>query len=98
MRAEPRGVTCPPARGPACTSSVARASPRMPIDVRHELPDLRRVHVDVDDLRVRRERRRLARHAIVEPAADVEQHVAPLDRAIDVHPAVHARHAEAELG
>ena len=46
--------------------------------------------------RSRGERRRLSCHAIVEAPADVDQHVALLDRAIDVHPAVHSRHADAE--
>ena len=50
----------------------------------------------MDDLGVRRERRRLAGHAIVEATADIEQHVAALNRAVHVHPAVHARHAEGQ--
>ena len=62
----------------------------------HQLTDLRGIDVDVDDLRVRRKRRRLSRDTIVEAAADVEQHVAALNRAIDVHPAVHPRHTEGE--
>ena len=46
--------------------------------------------------RARREGGCLAGNAIVEARADVDQHIAVLDGAIDVHPAVHARHADAQ--
>ena len=50
----------------------------------------------MDDARPRRERGGLAGDAIVEAPADVEQHVALLDGAVHVDPAVHAGHAERE--
>ena len=78
-------------------ASVARASARMPIDAGTTFPISERIDVDVDDLRARREGRRFPGDAIVEAAADVEEHIALLDRAIHVHPAVHSGHAEAQL-
>ncbi len=60
------------------------------------LADLARVDIDVNHLGVRREGAGLAGHAVVEAPADVEQHVALLDGAVDMHPAVHARHPDAE--
>src|SRR5579871_5716717 len=62
----------------------------------HVLADLRRVNIHVDDSGVRREGGCLAGHAVVEAPADVEEHVALLDGAIDVDPAVHAGHADRE--
>ena len=61
---------------------------------RHVLADLRGIELDVDDLRVPGEARRVAGHPVVEAHAHGDQQVGMLDRAVDVHLAVHARHAE----
>ena len=71
---------------------ASRASPTIDTSARTTFSDFRRIDIDVDDLRPRRERRRLPRHAIVEPAAEVQQHVALPQCAIDLYAAVHSRH------
>ena len=48
----------------------------------------------MNNLRVAGEARRVAGHAVVEAHAHRDQQVGMLDGAIDVHLAVHARHAE----
>ena len=54
------------------------------------------VDVDVDDLGVFAELRRLADDAVVETRADIEQQVALDHRLVGVGGAVHAEHAERE--
>ncbi len=61
---------------------------------RHVLADLGRVELDVDNLRVTGKARGVAGHAVVEAHAHRDEQVGMLDGAIDVHFAVHARHAE----
>ena len=61
------------------------------------LADLRRVHVGVDDLRVRRERLELAGHAVVEARAEVDEQVALVHGVVGRDRAVHAEHAHGEL-
>ena len=61
---------------------------------RHVLADLGRVDVDVDDLGVGRELAQLAGHAVVEAHADADQHVALVDGAVGMDPAVHAQEAD----
>ena len=61
---------------------------------RHQLADFRRVDIHMDHAGPGSKCRGLARHAVVKPSANVEQHVALLQRAIDVDPAVHPRHAQ----
>ena len=58
------------------------------------LLDARRVDVDVDDLGVGREARQVARHAVVEPRANGDEHVALLHRVVGVRAAVHAEHVQ----
>ena len=50
----------------------------------------------MDDLRPAGERREVAGHPVVEPEADADDQVGLLDGAVDVHLAVHARHAEVQ--
>src|ERR1700693_61417 len=50
----------------------------------------------MNHLRAGREGGRLPRDTIVEASADAEEHVALLNRAVDVNPAVHPRHPDAE--
>ena len=61
------------------------------------LAELGRVDVDVDDLRVGRERADLAGHPVVEARAERDQQVGLLHRGDRGVVAVHAGHAEAEL-
>jgi hypothetical protein len=64
----------------------------------HPLGDAGRVDVDVDDLAfVLGEVLGVADHAVVEPRADGQQHVAVLHRVVGLERAVHAQHAQ-ELG
>ena len=64
-------------------------------DVRgHVLGDLRRVDVDVDELRARRELRQLARDAIVEARAHRADQVGLVHRVVGRARAVHAQHAQ----
>ena len=63
----------------------------------HVLADLGWIDVDVDDLRVRRERRVLAHRAVVEADADADDEVRLIDRIARVRGAVHAQHAEVQL-
>ena len=59
-----------------------------------DLGDLRRVDVDVHDLRVRGEQRRLAGHAVVEARAEGHEQIGLLQREHRRHRAVHAGHTE----
>ena len=61
---------------------------------RADLADLGGVDVDVHDLGVRREQRRLAGHAVVEPRAERDEQVGLLQGEHRRHRAVHAGHAE----
>jgi len=60
-----------------------------------ELRDLGWIDVEVDDLRLGRERGELARDAIVEARPERDDEVRVLDRVVGVARAVHAEHAEA---
>ena len=62
-----------------------------------ELSDLCGVDVEVDDRRARRERRELARHAVVEAGADRDEEVALVQAPVRPLRAVHAGPAEVEL-
>src|SRR5262245_2456075 len=62
----------------------------------HVFSELGDVDVDVDDLRLARERAGFSRDAIVEAAPDVQQHVTTLDGAVHVCPAVHADGPQAQ--
>ena len=61
------------------------------------LVDRRRIDVDVDLLRVRRERVGAAGDAVVEPRTDAQHHVAIVHRHIGFVGAVHAEHTEPVL-
>jgi hypothetical protein len=64
-------------------------------DVRRQvLGDLGRVHVDVDELRARRELAQLAGDPVVEPGADAADEVRLVHRVVRRPGAVHAEHAE----
>ena len=62
----------------------------------HVLADLGRIELDVDDLGAAGEGREVAGHPVVEPEPDPDDQVGLLDGAVDVHLAVHARHAEVQ--
>ena len=64
---------------------------------RDVLADLGRVHVGVDDARVRREGLELAGHAVVEARPEVDEQVALVHRVVGGDGAVHAEHAHGEL-
>ena len=70
------------------------ASPTMGHFHRHVLVDRGRVDIDVDLPRARAERVEPPGHAVVEPGADVEQHVAAVHRQVRLVRAVHPQHAE----
>ena len=61
------------------------------------LPDLGGIDVDVDHLGLRRERRQLPRHPVVEAGPERHEHVRLLDRGDGRVVAVHPRHPQAEL-
>ena len=86
-------------RGATPASSSAEERPRVahqPDRGRHVLPDLRRIELDVDHLRAAGEAREVAGDPVVEPKPDAEDQIGLLDRPVDVHLAVHARHAEVQ--
>ena len=64
---------------------------------RDVLADLGRVHVDVDDLGVRREGLELAGDAVVEARPEGDEQVALVHRVVGGDGAVHAEHAHGEL-